>query len=306
MMRKAVLFGVGVLVMGLAALPVGAQGPSTGNFPPNENTEWGEPVDFGEGQAQTFVTLDSSEKPELVGIYFTEGMLSDLPAEPGDGHWDVLDAEGNVVIPCCGHEVVLEFPDTIAGTTIKSFVMNWNPMGHPPAHIYDVPHFDLHFYTITNEERIAIEVADADTMCMVPNPPDTPGEHPVLMSCETFEQATIPLPDSQMPPSYMDVGEVAPGMGNHLVNPTALEFTGEAFTHTWIYGTYGGKLTFLEPMIANSFLDEHNEEACAEIALPEEMAEPGYYPSRYCIRYMDGLDGADGTFAITLESFVEF
>jgi hypothetical protein len=306
MLRKVVLVGVGLLVMGLAVLPVGAQGSSTGNFPPKANTEWGDPVDFGGGQVQTFVTLGPAGKPELVGVYFTAAMLSDLPTEPGDGHWDVVDSEGNVVIPCCGHEVVLDFPESISATPIKSFVLNWNPLGHPPAHIYDVPHFDMHFYTITNDERIAISAATADTMCMVPNPPDTPGEHPAAVSCETFEQAVMPLPDAQMPPGYINVGEVAPGMGNHLVNPTALEFTGEAFTHTWIFGTFDGKLTFLEPMIANSFLEEHNAESCAAIPLPEEMAEPGYYPSQYCIRYMEGADADSGAFAVTLESFVEF
>lgn len=305
MLRKVVLFGISVLVMGLAVLPVGAQGPG-GDFPPQENTEWGDPAEFGEGQLQTFVTVDSAGKPELVGVYFTDGLLSGLPMEPSDGHWDVVDAEGNVVIPCCGHEVVVEFPESVSATPIKSFVLNWNPMGHPPAEIYDVPHFDLHFYTITNEERIAIPAAAGDEMCMVPNPPDVPGEHPVLMSCETFAEATIALPENQIAPGYMDVGEVAPGMGNHLVNPTAMEFTGEAFTHTWIYGVYGGKLTFLEPMIANSFLEERHAEECAEIALPEEMAEPGYYPSQYCIRYFEGEDGGEGAFAVTLESFVEF
>lgn len=290
----------------LAGFPAAAQGPVGKTYPPAEGTLWGEPADLGDGQIQTFVTLDADGNPSLVGAYFTEGALSGLPETMSDGAWDVLDADGNVVIPCCGHEVVLEFPETETPTVFEHFVINWNPVGHMPAGVYDAAHFDLHFYVISNDERMAIAAATAETMCSVPNPPDVGGEHPAAVSCETFEEAMMPLPDEQMPPGYISAGAVEPGMGNHLINTQAPELAGEPFTHTWIYGTYGGRLTFYEPMITTAFLEEKPEEACAEIAMPEAMPEAGYYPTQYCIRYMAGEDGGEGAYAVSLESFVEF
>jgi hypothetical protein len=287
----------------LAILPAAAQD----TFPPPDGTAWGEPQDMGDGQVQTFITLDEAGVPSLVGISFNEAALSGLPEEPSDGKWDVKNAEGTVVYPCCGHELILEFPETDSPTIFNNFVINWAPTGHVPAGVYDKPHFDMHFYLMSNEDRTAIEAATADTMCSVPNPPDVGGEHPASVTCETFEEASMPLPDDQMPVGYIFVGAVEPGMGNHLVNSQAPEITGEGpFTHTFIFGSYAGKLTFFEPMITLSFLNEKNEEVCTELSLPETMAEPGYYPSQYCIRYMAGANEGEGTYVISLESFVEF
>jgi hypothetical protein len=306
-MRKTVRIGVAMLALVttlFAGSSLFAQSSDVQTLPFGAGTRWGGLAGLGNGAIQTFVTADSSGKPEYVGVYFTAGALSGLPETPSDGRWDVVDASGNVIIPCCGHEVVLNFPETESAIPFEHFVLNWNPLGHPPAGVYDAPHFDLHFYTISNDERTAIAAATAETMCSVPNPPDAPaGEHPVPVSCDTLEQGTMPLPEAQTPPGYIDVAEIAPGMGNHLVNAAAPELMGtEPFTHTWIYGAYAGRLTFYEPMITNAFFEEHNPETCAAISLPEEMPESGYYPSQYCIRYLSDQDA----FAVTLESFVEF
>lgn len=281
--------------------PVLARNPG-GDFPPPEGTEWGTAVEFGGGELQTFVTVDSEGMPVYVGLYLTAAVLSDLPMGASDGQWDVLDAEGNVVIPCCGYEAILDYPESASVTPFKHFVLNWNPMGHMPAGVYDKPHFDLHFYVITNEERMAIPAATADEMCMVPNPPGTPGEHPVAVSCATFEEGMMPLPEDQMPAGYINAGAVEPGMGNHLINAAAPELSGEPFQYTWIYGTYGGKVTFYEPMITLEFLEEQNEEVCADITMPARMGEAGYYPTQYCMRYLADQDA----YAVTLESFVHY
>lgn len=302
--HKTILLSAMLLALVLtlvAGSPVMADGP--GQFPPAENTEWGKLVKLGNGAIQTFVTLDSSGNPEIVGAYFTTGALSGLPDTPSDGHWDVLDAAGSVVIACCGHEYVPEFPNSISSTPLKTLVVNWGRSGHEPAGVYDVPHFDFHFYTIPNEERMTVAaVATADTMCMVPNPPEVGGESPALVTCDTFERLMIPLPDNQMPPGYVSVGAVAPGMGNHLMNTQAPELSGTPFTHTWIYGTNEGRLIFYEPMITIAFLEEKHEEVCTQIAMPQAQPEPGYYPSQYCIRYLGDQDA----YTVTLEAFVEY
>ena len=38
--------------------------------------------------------------------------------------------------------------------------LNWNPQGHEPPGIYDLPHFDFHFYTISLEKRNTIDPSD--------------------------------------------------------------------------------------------------------------------------------------------------
>jgi hypothetical protein len=291
----------------LASLPAAAQDPVGTRFPPVEGTQWSEPQALGDGELRAFVTLTDSGDLDLVGVYFDESALTNLPKEVGDGRWDIVDEDGEVLWHCCGHEFILDFADVEAAAPFKHVVVNWNPIGHQPPGVYDISHFDLHFYTITNEDRTAIEAATADTMCSVPNPPDVGGEAPGPVTCETFAAAMMPLPEEQMPPGYISVGAVEPGMGNHLLNAAAPEMTGEApFTQTWIYGTYAGKITFFEPMITLAFLEEQPEEVCAEIAMPEAMPESGFYPSQYCIRYMAGEDDSDGAYAVTLEDFVEY
>jgi hypothetical protein len=50
------------------------------------------------------------------------------------------------------------------------------------------------------------------------------------------------------------VPAMAANMGNHLIDFTAPEFNGEPFTHTYIWGAYGGSLIFFEPMVTTDFL----------------------------------------------------
>lgn len=297
---------LGLTVILLAAAPAIAQESARPVFPPTEGTTWGKSEALGDGEIRTFVTLDEAGNPSLVGVYFGESALSGLPETPSDGESDIKDADGNVIIPCCGHEVLVEFPEAISATPLDHFVMNWNPVGHPPAGVYESPHFDLHFYTISVEDRDAIAMATADTLCMVPNPPDVGGEHPVAVSCEVFEQATMPLPDDQVPPGFISLGAVEPRMGDHLGSFEASELHGEPFTYTWIYGAYGGRLIFYEPMVTAAFLEEKHEEVCTEIAMPEAMPEPGYYPSEYCIRYLPGEEDGAGAYVVSLESFIEY
>jgi hypothetical protein len=38
----------------------------------------------------------------------------------------------------------------------KFATLDWNPLGHEPEGIFDVPHFDFHFYMISNQERLSI------------------------------------------------------------------------------------------------------------------------------------------------------
>jgi hypothetical protein len=262
-------------------------------------TTWGQATQLGDGFIQTYVTL-RRKRPKAVGVRFSEDALLSFPDTESDGNWDVLDAGGNVVIPCCGHETVLLFPDEIRRTPFEHFVMNRNPFGHFPQGVYDIPHIDFHFYRITNEARTSIAVPLADDMCIISEP--TP--HPVPVSCETYEIGVSPLPDDMFPENHANVGAVEPGMGNHLIDVTAPEFSGETFTHTWIYGAYDGELTFYEPMITIDFLMGLSGKVCTRIGLPEKQSTSDYYPTEYCIESLD--EDTQRYFEVSLGRFRRF
>jgi hypothetical protein len=101
-----------------------------------------------------------------------------------------------------------------------------------------------------------------------------------------------------MHPDFKDVDAVVPAMGNHLVDLTGADFNGEKFRRSWIYGIYGGRVTFYEQMIALSYL-ESKPNACAEIKSPPAVAITGYYPTQTCVRY----DAATNAYAVSLEGF---
>ena len=77
------------------------------------------------------------------------------------------------------------------------------------------------------------------------------------------------------------------------------EFKGEPFTHSWIYGVYGGRVTFWEQMIALDFL-QTNPNTCSAIKAPPAVDVSGYYPTQQCIRH----DASADAYVVSLEGFV--
>src|SRR5690606_34526851 len=77
----------------------------------------------------------------------SERALVDLPPVP-PGH----DQHGYV-------EFILPLPPDNP-TPYRLVELDWNPHGHEPLAVYGAPHFDFHFYTISLEERNAIDPAD--------------------------------------------------------------------------------------------------------------------------------------------------
>lgn len=302
--KKFALFLVPALlaltVWQVAASPA-PQSRARGGFPPPQ-TAWGPAESLGNGEIQTFVTLTRSGKPIFVGVRFDAQVLSGLPQEMSDGAWDIIDPDtGDVIWHCCGHETILDFPPEGSATPFKFFIANWNPHGHVPPGVYDTPHFDFHFYTITDAERKQITTPGGpDEMCLVEQPDGSTA--PVPLTCDLYERAVAPLPADQQPPNNVNVNAVEPGMGNHLIDLSSPEFTGGAFSHTWIYGAFDGRLIFHEPMITVAFFEQLQDEVCVPIGTPQAMPDAGYYPTEYCMRYLGNQDA----YTVTLESFQWF
>ncbi|GGO83355.1 hypothetical protein GCM10011348_26930 [Marinobacterium nitratireducens] len=239
------------------------------------------PVALGDGHITAFGAVENGV-PQTLGVRFDDAVFDNAPTEESDGYSDILDENGNIVWHCCGHERSPTLPRNIAETTrFEHIVLNWNPVGHPPpTGIYRPPHIDFHFYTVSEFERIAITPPSAQDMC-------GPG---IPLTCEQFETATRPLPPGQHPAGFISPGAVEPRMGNHLLWSGAPELNGGEFTHTWIYGTWNGYISFWEPMITREFLQSHPN-SCFDIpALPTAAKNIGWFPTEYCVEFDEESD----------------
>lgn len=105
-----------------------------------------------------------------------------------------------------------------------------------------------------------------------------------------------------MPPDYIEVGAVAAGEGNHLLDSKSPELGDppEGFTHTFIYGAYDGHITFYEAMITAAFLASQPDE-CHPIKWPRALQVAGYYPTEYCMRYLP----EEREYRVSLEGLVQ-
>lgn len=79
--------------------------------------------------------------------------------------------------------------------------------------------------------------------------------------------------------------------GAALTDDTAPEFHGVPFTHTWIYGSYDGEITFYEVMIATKWFDDLCTGAvadrCVAFKQPQAWKIAGRYPATYCMEYRE-------------------
>jgi hypothetical protein len=221
----------------------------------------GQPVRVGNGTAKTVVRTDQAGKPVSVAVVFTETALDGLPAP----------AAGTMV----DFPYVLPMPEAGPRTVVDHVVVNWNPAGHPPPKIYDVPHFDFHFYLVPSADREKVHFHSE-------NDSGDPSQQPA---------AEVVAPGYVVPP-----GTAVPQMGVHAINTKAPEFNGKPFTATFIYGYYNRQLTFLEPMATVAYL-KSKPTFTAPVERPARFVRTGAYPSRYEVSY----DPASKTYQVALQ-----
>lgn len=257
------------------------------------STYSGDPVPLGNGTVNTYLTLADDARPVSIGIRMTEAALEGLPAEPNNTNrcYDVNgDGRMEATTECIGeHELVMTWPAELerADVPFKWMGLGWAAHGHNPPNVYDVPHFDVHFYMAERDAVLGIRTGPCGGM---------------LVDCDDLERARLPVPGAFVPAGYADVGAVVPEMGNHLVNTASPELAAppEPFTHTLIYGAYDGQITFLEPMVTRSFL-LGRPDVCAPVPQPAAWQTRGHHPTQYCIRYLPG----EAAVTISLEGFVK-
>lgn len=263
------------LLLGLAAgmllLPgtAGAHDDSHGEMTVSKQKR-GQSAALGNGEVSVYAVLDNENEGARRGGRALVEMGVEIPSK-------VMNS-----LPQDNVALVLNFPAQAKNTPIQYMMLDWNPHGHEPAGVYDRPHFDFHFYMQDLEDVMAID----------------PGPCSGL-ACDDYARAVKPVPAQFLPEGYINVNSVVPYMGNHLVDPTSPEFSGIPFTRTWLYGAYDGHITFYEPMITRAALMQEPNQ-CANLKLPRQYEESGYYPTKYCTEF----DKAADVYRISIKGFV--
>jgi hypothetical protein len=212
------------------------------------------------GKAWSSLKINSEGVPEQLTLSLDAATLASVPVGEG-GSTEDHNHENNILISL--PEKALEL------TPFKFIMLNWNPMGHEPAGVYDTAHFDMHFYlTPVNEVMNYMDMAKIEN-----------------------------LPSIDYVPANHIAGPGVPMMGKHWIDVTSPELHGVPFTQTFLYGSYDGKVVFYEPMITLDFL-KATTSFQRSIPQPAKYKTAGYYPTKMNIYKQAGNTN------ISLEGFV--
>ena len=234
-----------------AGAPKVAAGASAPSKPLGPGIVLGEPVAFGSGTARTLAVIDLDGKPITLGVSLSAAALDGLPPDtPADD---------------LGWLYRLPLPAGLALPPYDHVALYWNPHGHEPRGVYDVGHFDVHFFMTTPQEADRITAMDRDLELVYKLPP----------------KAAIPA-GYILPP-----GTQHRRMGVHWIDSGSHELHGDSFTATFIIGSYDQQVNFLEPMIARSFLLTRPD-LTKPLAQPAAFARAGWYPTEWTVRWDEG------------------
>lgn len=232
--------------------PAGA--PTTPAGSVNSGTFTSPSQNLGEGTVKTYVRADEAGIPVEVGLRMSESALDGLPENTPPT--DML---------------MLDLPDQAAATAFDHVMLNWNPQGHDPVVLFGKPHFDFHF-----------DMADMATLQSIdPSDPDYAAKANHLPDAKYVPQ------DYAVPPGGSAAAQAVPGMGVHLVDSsdTSLVPGSYNFEQIIINGTWDGRYTFVEPMLARDWLLTRPTVDQQPLKLPQAYQKKAYYPTTYSVRF---------------------
>ena len=233
-------------------------------------------TDIGKGTVSTYLEMGQQGEPAAIGVAFSATALEGLPSDGSDFHHCFdrnQDGIVNRATECLqSYEHVLSLPDAATrrpDVPFKWVLLNWNPGGHIPHGVYDVAHFDVHFFMEPIANVFALEAGPCG---------------PEFVRCDQFAIGKQPVPANYIHPDFKDVDAVVPAMGNHLIDVTGHEFHQQPFTRSFIFGAYGGRVIFYEEMVAHRTLTA-KPQVCNPIKSPRAVATSGFYPTVSCLRH---------------------
>ena len=210
-------------------------------------------VQLGDGHARSWIRITHEGQPIEIGVELSDDALMSLP-----------DHNAPLLLPL--HMKAKEV------TPFDHIGFNYMAQGHFPPGVFDVPHFDVHFYMQSVEERLAI-------------PAVSPATLPMFM---------LAPPAGYMPVSYAPAGP-EPQMGTHWAPPPP---TFLPFTRVMIYGSFNGALTFIEPMVTITHLQGAG--STNPYLQPLKFAKASNYPTVYNVY----KNAQTGNHYVTLSHFV--
>ena len=246
--------------------------------------EYGPAVAIGNGQVRSYVVKKSSGNSvaQEIGVAFSEAAMDNLPA----ASMAMMDGGANMSAHAMMTEILLDLP-TGHGTQYKFVQVDWNPAGHEPPGIYDVPHFDFHFYNISKAERDLIDPSNPQFVTNARNFPDS------TYARSYFVNQAVVL---NAPAEALTV----PRMGLHWLDAKSPELQGmvgnpagyKPFTATFIQGSWAGAFIFEEPMITRAHLlsrkaavADSARDQFIPLTSAQRVSPAGFYPTAYRITY---------------------
>ena len=136
---------------------------------------------------------------------------------------------------------------------LNHMTMYWESMGHPPAPMM-TPHFDFHFYFISDTDRKAIDCKDRTKPAALPSGYVLPDEPRSPEDAKMLQVDTL-------------IGICVPEMGMHAL-PSADIVGTTPFSGDMVVGYYHGKPIFIEPMISKAMLLQKKSFTLAVPAVP--------------------------------------
>jgi hypothetical protein len=284
--RAATLLTVGAAAAALATLAVTRPAPASSAAGAGDTAsiqrQYGPAMRVGNGQARTYVLYDrrSGGAPLEVGIALDERAFDGLPA-PNPQAAAHANAGGHEHLD--NHVYLLDLP--ARGVAPFKFVeLDWNPGGHEPPGVYDEPHFDFHFYTVPASVRSTIVPSDSQFQQKADNlPPERERAPFYAMAAPPGAPApAVPL----MGVHWIDTR--SPELQKMFGNPAAWR----PFTTTFLFGSWDGRVTFLEPMITRAHIlakktaaDPAVRDEVIPVPTAPAVGAAGYYPSAYRIAW---------------------
>ena len=225
-------------------------------------TYYGAPVTVGSGSVRVYVIENTSGTIE-VGIEADATAFVDL----------VSDSHLHLDLPTSGSFDVSPIDHIDVGFAVSGHPGGpWaDTAGVPENSYWAVPHFDVHFMTISDEEADGI---------IIPNPTDS------------SDLAYVPPAVSDLAEGYaLGPNSGVNGEGSHWATGSEFSDFPAPFDYNFLYGFYNGSMTFEEPMVAQTFLANLKNGLTSGVlqAFSVSSTNPAF-GSQYFIRYDAGSD----------------
>jgi hypothetical protein len=247
------------------------------------NRSYGKAERIGNGTVRTYILRDKDlwGTPLEIGVAMSERAMEGLPAPMPMSAGEMKTAgHANMTM------YLLELPSKNP-TPYRFVQFDWNASGHEPAGVYDLPHFDFHFYTVPQSVRASILPSDPQYAQKAASYPAPEFRAPFYIDAATPAGA---------PPAAVTV----PQMGLHWLDVRSPELQGmtgnpagfKPFTKTFIYGSWDGQFIFDEPMITRAYIlakktaaDPAVRDEIIPVSVPPQRAKAGFYPGAYRITW---------------------